>query len=187
VKIKVNKSFLIKNLVAKHSESKIIKFIFCLLLSWLYALCSQVIIPLPFNFVPISLQPLPLFFFSLLIGWPAVYAYFLTLFQTALGAPFFSGFQGGMVKLLGPTGGYIIGFAFAMIFLAFVKDYKKHNFFIIFSKLSCANFIIYFFGLAQLSLFVPLDKLFICGLYPFIFGDLLKMFLVSFYFSNIKN
>lgn len=187
MKVKVNTSLLIKSLVAKYSESKTTKFVFCLLLSWFYALCSQIIIPLPFNFVPISLQPLPLFFLSLLIGWPAVYAYFLTLFQGALGAPFFSGFQGGMVKLLGPTGGYIIGFAFAIIFLSFVKDYKKHNFFITFSKLLFANFILYFSGLAQLSWFVPSGKLLACGLYPFIFGDLLKMFLVSFYFSNTKN
>ncbi|MCK4650639.1 biotin transporter BioY [Candidatus Babeliales bacterium] len=165
-------------ILLKFEKSKIFKFIFYISLSWLYAICSQIIIPLPFNSIPISLQPLPLFLLSLTIGWPAVYAYFLTIFQTALGAPFFSGFQGGTIKLLGPTGGYIFGFAFAMIFLASIKKYKNDSFVFIFLKLLASNIIIYSFGIIQLSYFVPKEKLYLLGLTPFIFGDLIKAFIV---------
>jgi biotin transport system substrate-specific component len=197
----------VQKIILIYSNSKFVKFIFCLTLSLFFALCSQIIIPLPFNFVPISLQPLPLFLLSLLIGWPAVYAYLLTIFQTALGAPFFSGFQGGMVKLLGPTGGYIFGFAVAMIFLTIVRNYnpsphgrhslgdggrwlritsKKNSLPFLFLKLLCANIIVFTFGLLQLCLFVPYQKLFTLGLYPFIFGDMLKTIIIMFIIHNIK-
>lgn len=167
-------------------KSRSFRFSVYLLLSWLYAICSQIIIPLPFNFVPISLQPLPLFLLSLLIGRSAVYAYFLCLLQTMFGAPFFSGFQGGIVKLLGPTGGYIIGWAFAMIFLVVVRNYKKNSFFIIIAKLLFANLIMYFCGLLQLSFYVPNSKLLILGLVPFFWGDLLKIFLISLFISKLN-
>ncbi len=181
MKTRIKKDFLFQNIISKYSESKIFKLIFMLSLSWFYAICSQIIIPLPFNFVPISLQPLPLYLFSLLIGWPAVGAYFLCIFQTALGAPFFSGFEGGIIKLLGPTGGYIFGFTFAMIFLVLAKNYKKYSYVITFSKLFIANVILFFLGLLWLSFFVPSEKLLILGLTPFIFGNLLKsVFIIVF-------
>jgi len=151
-----------------------------LLLSWFYALSFQINIWLPFNPVPISLQTFVIFFCTLLFGWPAVYAYIITLFQTALGAPFFSGFEGGFIKLIGPTGGYIWGFLLSMIFLSFIKDYKSNNFLINLVKLFFANLIFYSLGLLQLSIFVSHDKLFLLGVFPFIIGDLLKMIICAF-------
>lgn len=159
---------------------------FCFALSWFYALCSQIIIPLPFNFVPISIQPLPLFLCALILGWPAVYAYFLTMLQTALGAPFFSGFEGGIAKLLGPTGGYLFGFALAMIFLASVKHYKPHSYICTFFKVVGAQIILYICGLLQLSYFVPHEKVLFLGLYPFIFGAIIKAGIIT-YVGTQKN
>jgi len=156
------------------------------MLSWFYAVCSQITIWLPFNLVPISLQPLPIFLLSLLIGWPAVTAYFLCLFQASLGVPFFAGFQGGMLKLLGPTGGYIFGWAFAAVFLVLIRNYKKDSFIITFSKLLVATIIFYTFGLLQLSWFVPNEKLFILGVYPFVFGAFLKNIIISYVVSKYK-
>ncbi|MCF7799964.1 biotin transporter BioY [Candidatus Babeliales bacterium] len=156
----------------------ITKLVRILFLSWFFALCSQIIIPLPFNFVPISLQPAPIFFFALYLGWPSVAAIALTIIQAAFGAPFFSGFQGGILKLLGPTGGYIFGFLLASCFLALARKYKKKSFFINFFKLLIANLILYCCGLFQLYFFVPGEKLLILGLYPFIAGCLLKIFFI---------
>src|SRR3972149_10921183 len=147
------------------------RFAVCLLLSWLYAVCSQIIIPLPFNFVPISMQPLPVLFFSLVIGWPAVHAYILYIVQGACGAPFFSGMLGGMTRLMGPTGGYIMGFGIAALFLASIRNYKKNSWFITLVKIETANIMIFACGLVQLSVFVPGHLLLAAGLYPFIIGD----------------
>jgi len=176
---------LLKNkIILLHKEfnqSFVKPFVFSLALSWIYAASSQIIIPLPFNLVPISIQPLPLLLVAHFFGWKAVSAYGLYLLQGALGFPFFAGCLGGIGRLMGPTGGYLFGFGLAMMFVAMTQTFK--------SKIACFVRIlssagIYFLaGLLQLSLFVPMSKLFATGLYPFLVGDCLKLvifFLVLF-------
>jgi biotin transport system substrate-specific component len=142
-----------------------------LLLSWFYAACSQVIFPLPLNMVPLSLQPLPLLGMTFLFGWPAVSAYMLYLIQGAMGLPFFSGLRGGLLHLLGPTGGYLFGFGLAMIFIAATRNYKRQSSVILLGKLLIACVIYFICGLAQLSWFIAPENLLAAGLYPFIIGD----------------
>lgn len=147
------------------------KLFAALVLSWLYAACSQTVLPLPFNLVPISLQPLPLVFCTSLFGWTAVHAYFLYLAQGALGAPFFSYFGRGLPHLLGPTGGYLWGFLLAMIFIAATKKFCTNSRCLILTQYGLCNIIIFSCGLAQLALFIAGPKLFTVGFYPFLLGD----------------
>lgn len=126
---------------------------------------------MPFNLVPLSVQPLPLFVATLLLGWPAVYAFGLYLLQGALGAPFFAFGLGGLGRLCGPTGGYLIGFLLAAIFLAWAKNYNKKSTLALVNKLVAANIIVFTCGLVQLSLFVPAHNLLTLGFFPFLIGD----------------
>ena len=77
------------------------------------AICSWISIPAT---VPFTLQTLGLFLACGLLGGKrgtitvAVY-----LLLGAIGIPVFSGFAGGIGHLLGPTGGYIIGFLFSAL------------------------------------------------------------------------
>lgn len=148
-----------------------------LFLSLFYALCSNIVIPLPFNFVPLSLQPVPLFITTFIFGRFAVYAYCIYLLQGICGMPFFSYGRSGLIHLFGPTGGYLIGFGIAMIFIMLIKNYiVNHNllsWYIMLPVLYIANIFIFGFGLAQLSFFVPVEMVFKTGLYPFIIGDFL--------------
>ena len=159
--------------------TRLFMFMGYLVLSWVFAVCSQIIIPLPFNFVPVSLQPMPLLLAALLLGRHGVYAYGLYLAQGAAGLPFFAGMQGGLVRLMGPTGGYLIGFGVAMIFLASIRLYKPESVLLTFAKLLCAGVIYFSMGLAQLAWFVPANKVLACGLFPFIIGDSLKIIFVT--------
>ncbi|MBD3231841.1 biotin transporter BioY [Candidatus Dependentiae bacterium] len=181
-----NNLYIYKNIILFYKKSVPIKIIFYFLLSWFFAFCSQIIIPLPFNLVPISLQPLPLILSSYFLGWHSVYAYLLTIIQTAFGAPFFSGFQGGLTKLVGPTGGYILGFLFTMIFIVMTKNFFKKNIITIFFNLFISMFIYYAFGLLQLSIFVPFKKLLYMGFYPFFFGCLIKVILSTLVISYFR-
>ena len=142
-----------------------------LLLSWLYALCSQIIIPLPFNLVPLSSQPGPVFLAALLFGWEAVGAYVIYLAQGACGAPFFAGLQGGIVRLAGPTGGYLFGFLFGMIFLVVMRHAMRKNLLIQIFTLITAWAIAFSCGIAQLAFIVPAHKLLSAGFFPFLIGD----------------
>ncbi len=75
----------------------------------LTALCAQVIIPI--GAVPVSLSLLPVLLCACLLPLPdALAAMGVYLFMGLVGVPVFSGFGGGPAKLLGPTGGYLIGY-----------------------------------------------------------------------------
>ena len=74
----------------------------------LMAVCSWITIP---TLVPFTLQTFAVFLASALLGGKRgtiVVAVYLLL--GAVGLPVFSGFTGGVGKLLGVTGGYILGF-----------------------------------------------------------------------------
>jgi len=158
-------------------KSYLLFFLASLSLSWIYALCSQIIIPLPFNLVPISLQPLPLLVCSIFLGNVAIGAYLMYLIQGCYGLPFFSGFQGGLARFLGPTGGYLTGFLLSMIFLNIVKNrIESRPLFILSALVSTCMY--FFCGLYQLSFFVLPEKLFVSGLYPFLLGDSIKTIIV---------
>lgn len=146
-------------------------FIFSLCLSWVYALTSQIMIPLPFNLVPLSIQPLPVTLCTLLIGRHAITAYILYLIQGSAGAPFFANYSSGIGHLIGPTGGYLVGFLCAALFLNTVRTIKPSSRLITLLKIQVSNIITFTCGLAYLSFFVPTDQLFLAGLAPFIFGD----------------
>src|SRR4051812_40379087 len=75
------------------------------------ALLAQVAIRLPFTVVPITGQTLAVALTAAVLGSKrgalALLAY---LGEGAAGLPFFAGGASGLAKIMGPTGGYLIGF-----------------------------------------------------------------------------
>jgi len=140
-------------------------------LSWLYAVCSQLTLWLPCMPVPVSLQPLPLYLATFMLGWPAVSAYVLYLLQGAMGLPIFAGMQGGFMRLLGPTGGYLKSFLCAIVFIAVVLEHVKSRWYWMLAAVYVANTLSFACGLWRLSSFVAATDLLVAGLYPFLLGD----------------
>ena len=68
-------------------------------------------IPIPISPVPISLTNLAIYLTVCLLGWKfGTISYLIYLLIGIAGLPVFSGFSSGFAKLLGPPGGYLIGF-----------------------------------------------------------------------------
>ena len=62
----------------------------------------------PIGQIPISLTNLVIYFTVFVLGiWAGTGSYGIYLLLGAVGLPVFSGFAGGLGKLLGPTGGYL--------------------------------------------------------------------------------
>jgi biotin transport system substrate-specific component len=78
------------------------------------ALLAQVAIPLPFTPVPITGQTLGVLLVGAALGsqlgFMALLAYLL---EGAMGLPVFAGGTGGLAKILGPTGGFLLAFPLA--------------------------------------------------------------------------
>lgn len=94
------------------------------LMAVLIAVCSWISIPAA---VPFTLQTLGVFLaLRLLGGKKGTLSILVYILLGAVGVPVFSGFSGGLGKLLGPTGGYIVGFlAAGLVYLLLEKVPKQ--------------------------------------------------------------
>lgn len=78
------------------------------------AACAHVSIPLPFTPVPLTLQNFAVVLVGLMLGPVAGFsAMALYLAEGAMGLPVFNpNSTGGLLQLLGPTGGYLLAYPF---------------------------------------------------------------------------
>lgn len=104
--------------------------ILCALFAALTAVCSMVSIPLPFTPVPINLATLSVFLAGGLLG--SKYGSISQLVYVALGTvglPVFHSFTGGPGIIMGPTGGYIVGYVAAAWLIGFLADKMGRGFY----------------------------------------------------------
>ena len=138
------------------------------------SLMSQVIIPLPFTPVPISLGTFGVTLMALLYGRKLGTATILSYVAAgSLGAPIFAGFKSG--SLFSPTGGYILGYIVATIILGYLSDKGVTKSYVkTFFSLLLSSAIILTLGSLVLSLFMPGKNAFMIGVRPFLPGDAIK-------------
>lgn len=75
------------------------------------AVFAQITIPLPFSPVPITGQTLAIGLAATILGSRyGTLSVAIYLLLGAVGAPVFAGMSGGLGALIGPTGGYLVGF-----------------------------------------------------------------------------
>jgi len=77
------------------------------------------------------------------------------------------------------SGGYIIGFIAAAYVVGFLCERGWDTKSWIMVAMLAGNIVLYIPGLIQLSFFVPDDKVMEYGLYPFIAGDMIKLYIAA--------
>jgi biotin transport system substrate-specific component len=149
--------------------------------SALAALCAQVAIAFPGTPVPFTLQTLAVLLAGATLGSRrGALAMVLLLAEGAAGLPVFSGWRGGLPHLLGPTGGYLLGFVPAAYLTGLLAERGWDR-----RPLSTAaamlvgSAAIYLVGLARLASFVGPAPVVGLGLLPFLPGDLAKIALAT--------
>lgn len=145
--------------------------------SLLIGLVAQWEIRLPWTPVPITLQTFVVFLLSAALGMRrAVAAMLLYLLEGTLGLPFFSGGAAGFAHIVGPTGGYLIGFVVAAAVIGALAergwDRSPARAWLAMAIGSAALFAC---GLAQLSTYLPNDQVIAAGLTPFVLGSVFKL------------
>lgn len=92
----------------KTKKMKTLDMVYIALFACLMAICAWISIP---GQIPFTLQTMGVFLaVGLLGGKRGTVAVLVYILIGAVGLPVFSGFAGGLGKLLGMTGGYIVGF-----------------------------------------------------------------------------
>lgn len=153
------------------------RLVYMLTFNVLLIASAYIQIPLPFSPVPITAQTMAALACGLFLGPVAGAATVLAyLAEGAMGLPVFAGGSAGLVKLFGPTGGYLFGFVAAAFVVGLLSarmnavGYGK-----LLGILTIGTALIFVPGLIVLALFVPNNTLLSMGLYPFIPGAVFKI------------
>jgi biotin transporter BioY len=106
----------------------------------------------------------------------AALAMLLYLLEGTAGMPFFAGGASGPAHLIGPTGGYLLGFVPSAFVIGWFAergwDRTPPRTFL---AMLAGSIVLFACGLTPLAAFVPRGHVLAAGLYPFVVGDLLKM------------
>jgi biotin transport system substrate-specific component len=141
------------------------------------AALAQVRIPLPFTPVPLTGQTLAVLVVGAALGGRKGAASLLVYLLAGLaGLPVFSGGTAGPAVVLGPTGGYLVGFIAAAYLIGALAargmDRRVPTALLAFLA---GEVVIYLFGVSWLSLFLGWKGALVGGLLPFVVGDAIKL------------
>jgi len=147
---------------------------------------ALVSIPVPLSPVPIVLQNLFAVLSGLVLG-PLFGAAAAALFLLAgaLGMPVFSGASGGIAHIVGPTGGFLIGYALAAFVAGLIAGTPRAAKPAPLVRIVAAGFAgflaVYLLGVPWLKMVAGYDwgKAIAGGFVPFIPGDLIKLIAAS--------
>jgi len=143
------------------------------------AALAQVVIPVPGSPVPVTGQTLGVLLLATAYGanlGAATFALYLLI--GLAGAPVFANQGHGIERLIGPTGGYLVGMLNAAWVLGALAGRKwDQRFLSAITTMFIGNVIIFTFGLIWLHEYTGKDWAwtFSAGLTPFIFGEILKI------------
>jgi biotin transport system substrate-specific component len=149
--------------------------------SALIALAGQLSIKLPFSPVPFVFASHVCLALGVVLGKRrgalAVLAY---LAQGAMGLPVFAAGGSGLLYLLGPTGGYLVGWVFA----AYLSGHLMENRLVktplkVFSALAAGNGLVFVLGALHLARFIGFEQALLLGVLPFFLTDALKLVLAE--------
>ena len=149
--------------------------------SLLTAVAAQIAIPLPFSPVPLTGQTFAVLLSGAVLGARRGFAaQALYLIEGASGLPFFAGGAAGAAILGGPTGGYLLAFPLAALVTgALARNGWDRRFGTMVAAMLLGSLVIFGFGIAGLSRFVPTNQLLALGLLPFLPGDIVKATLAA--------
>ena len=152
------------------------RIVFASLLAALMAAGAYIAVPI--GPVPIVMQNMFVFLAGLLLGsrWGlasvAVY-----LLAGTCGLPVFAGGMGGIGRLVGPTGGYLIGYLPAVFLIGFISEKAAVRVAYDVLAMICGTLVLYACGVSWLKILTGMTwlKTLSAGMYPFLIGDALKI------------
>ena len=147
------------------------------ILTTIFSIACSIVIP--FGFIPISLSTLFLCILSTILKPKEILiSIVLYLFLGIIGIPVFAGFQAGFGVLIGPTGGYLIGYLFSGFVMSLINQNVKSKSLWLFSFL-IGLLILYFFGTIHFMFIMKLSFIesIAVTVYQYVIGDIIEIIL----------
>lgn len=172
-----------------NNKGKLKTYLMVALMAAIISVVSPFSIVIPISPVPITLATFAIYLTVYLIG--CKYGTISTIIYVLLGfigAPVFTGFTGGVAKVLGPTGGYIIGYIFLALIEGLIIGDRYESAFFSFLGMIAGTVVLYAFGTVWLAIamHMTISEALFAAVLPFIPGDIVKMILAYVSGKKIK-
>lgn len=147
----------------------------------------------PLGPVPLSLSTFVLYLTAIILSKKAVISIIVYIIIGVVGLPVFSGGIGGLDRLLGPTGGFIIGYIPCAVISGLFADKFKNRFYLQFAGLLIGTVVMYIPGVSWMIYILGADSVnsalsvIAVNILPFVPVDLLKIVLAVFIGNKINN
>jgi biotin transport system substrate-specific component len=154
--------------------------------SLLLALFSQINIPLGFTPIPLTGQTFAVMLLGIFLGKnKASLAVIVYLLEGAVGLPFFAGGSWGFIHIIGPSGGYLLGFIVqAYLVGKFIGNASSYQGIRTLSFLMLSCLFQLGLGVLWLSVFIGFSSAVVMGLYPFLIGETIKSLTLALYLKK---
>ena len=167
-------------IVKSLQNQRILKYILLVFIGSIILTISAKI-KVPFYPVPMTMQTFVVIFIGMTYGWKLGLATVsVYLLEGAYGFPVFAGTPEkgmGIAYMLGPTGGYLLGFLVAVFIAGFVNLEK--NIFARFFLITAAIATIYLFGVPWLAYLKGWQIAYVWGIKKFLLAELFKIGLLT--------
>lgn len=158
------------------------------LFSAMIAVCSQIAIPTAVA-VPFTLQTMGVFIASALLGYKrGTISVIIYILLGAVGLPVFSNFSGGIGILIGPAGGYIIGFILTSVTIGLLTEKFGKKLWVLAVTMVAGLVFCYAVGTAWFCICTQTDfvsALMVCVV-PFLIADGVKIAVASVLVNRIE-
>jgi biotin transport system substrate-specific component len=155
--------------------------VYASLFAALTAAGAWIVIPLPF--VPVTLQTLFTMLSGALLGpYFGALAMIVYVLLGLIGLPVYAQGASGLGALVGPAGGYLVGFVVGAVVIGLlVRAKKKPGFLWLCTAMAIGELVVYAFGVAQFAFVtgMALDKAIYLGALLFVPGDILKIIVAA--------
>lgn len=150
------------------------------------AFCAQLSLPLYFTRVPLTGQTFAIMLIGATMGSrKGVWSVLAYLFEGACGLPVFACGSSGLLSLLGPTGGYFLGFILQVYLVGkFIENQKNFEPIKTLAALFLSCICQMGVGVLGLSLFIGFKQALLLGFCPFILGEGIKVLGVTTYLKT---
>ena len=141
-------------------------------------------IQVPFYPVPMTMQTFVILVIGMIFGWKlGSLTVLFYLIEGAIGLPVFAGTPTkgiGFAYMMGPTGGYLVGFLVAACTVGYLAEKGfDRSFLTTFIAMTIGTVLIFLCGYTWISMFFGFEKAFLFGVLPFVWSELFKVALAT--------
>ena len=141
-------------------------------------MCVLAPLSIPIGPVPISLATFIVYLSAYVLGPKlATLSVLVYLILGFVGVPVFAGYTGGAAKIMGPTGGYLVGYIFLAAIAGYIIHRSNEKPVLSAGAMLIGTLVLYTMGTAWLmySASMDLPAALMAGMIPFIPGDIAKI------------